>query len=122
MDYREYVNGYYRYAFSEQEHGRKLAKLLAAGMTLTESNELFALGRKLMHHGIIECNRPRTDKEVAEQAMLIDEAAGLTRKFSGIVAVELGDPRGRVLKVALRTPDGTPINGDDFGDSRLLCL
>ena len=107
--------------------------LLAAGLAPPEVRTLFQIATRLRRHHEARCNRPLRDGE--EAAAENDERLAhhiLTYKVmpegppvrrSTVQEIELtGLPGGAAIKVRLLTTSGDVIGGNDFGDSRFICI
>ena len=107
--------------------------LLACGFTPPQVRTLFQIATRLRRYHEARCNRPlrdgeetaaENDERLAHHILLYSVAPdGPPIPRSCVLAVELtGLPGGASIKVRLRLADGTEIAGNDFGDSRYICV
>ena len=107
--------------------------LLACGFTPPQVRSLFQIADRLRRYNTDRCNRIVTDREqedterderLAHHIILYSitpDGPPILRPC--VLAVELtGLPGGAAIKVRLRLPNGVEAAGNDFGDSRFICI
>lgn len=107
--------------------------LLAAGFKWPEVRTLFQIADRLRRYATDACNRPT----YAEEDASAERDEGLARQILGYTVCDEGPPvrrstvqeaeitglpGGAAIKVRLLTMGGDVIAGNDFGDSRFICI